>query len=628
MTRAARGIIAVTLSLGLNLGLLWGIFWIVAPRAVEDQELPNLDLGIEAIAVPQSTAQPTDPTVEPALSGQLPSSMAQGGTPPESHADAMSATGAPLTEAAPAVFAAAGARPTGVTLSQSAAPVEGGEQIAAPRTSVAPQPATSIGAPSITVTAQSAPSWTTAAPSARVPAPQIVPAAQARPPIDRIGSVPLSPAAATEATTILNQPVQQSLPALAPAPAATAALLSLTITPSTSHHDNAVQAQADTTPALLGITPLSPVFRITIPRQTAPRGKATTTQVAPSAPQPILGRPAQPATSPGLIQSPRSPTATRSVPPKAPRLSLVTYTPRPGAAVTAQTNPAANPQPSTAPARQSQLKAPPVRVALSWSGTADMRLDAQSLGALEAFLTPETPQTEATRDRIERLLTELPCARLQTQFDPESGALELIGHVPEAGLTASVTTALAAQIGNAIPVRDATQILPAPPCRALAALDAMALPQSDEHNTNPAVIGVATFATVYDFAEGDPLVLALTAPTYPSYLYVDYYDADGQVIHLQPNDRVPLRAIAPDAPALVGASHDGWPALNLTIAPPFGQDMAVALAVSAPLFDAPRPLLEPADQYLKDLHQRIETLSQTNEFRGEWAYFLISTHPR
>ena len=67
---------------------------------------------------------------------------------------------------------------------------------------------------------------------------------------------------------------------------------------------------------------------------------------------------------------------------------------------------------------------------------------------------------------------------------------------------------------------------------------------------------------------------------------------------------------------------------QITVGPPYGQEIAVAFAASAPLFDGLRPLSEPAAPYLTDLKSRVaEARARDPDFKGEWVYFMVVTHP-
>jgi hypothetical protein len=287
-----------------------------------------------------------------------------------------------------------------------------------------------------------------------------------------------------------------------------------------------------------------------------------------------------------------------------------------------ETRQAASAAPDSLRAAAAEAGGPVIGAALEWSGAGDEPLDPASLEALPAFL-PEAARGaagEQVRDGIAALMQSVPCARVRTVFDPDSGALELRGHVPDEQARAPLAAALQARVGESLPVRDALRLLPRPQCDVLAGLGDVGLPQSEEQFTDPQVVGESGWVREYAFEAGDRLTIDLEAPDYPSYVYVDYYDGDGNVLHLVPNDTRPLERIEPGALFSVGR-EDGF---ELRIAPPFGQDIAVALAVERPLYEGLRPTVEPAGGYLDFLAQR---LAELEGIRGEWAYIFVATGP-
>jgi len=280
--------------------------------------------------------------------------------------------------------------------------------------------------------------------------------------------------------------------------------------------------------------------------------------------------------------------------------------------------------------------APPAERAtadLAWSGGGAENIDPVSLAAIQSFMQPgDVAASDASlgnvRDGIEAVLASVPCARLQTRFVPETGELELRGHVPEEGLRAPVQSALQALMGTAIPVNEELLILPRPQCEALAGIVAVGLPQSNAQLTNPRLVGEDFHVREYSYAEGQRLMLELTSPEYDSYVYVDYFDAAGVVFHLQPNEIVPLMRQAASTQATVGMERDDIPSLHIRIGPPFGQEIAVAFASSVPLYEDPRPIQEPAAPYLEFLRDRVaEARVTAPDFKGEWVYFFIATGP-
>lgn len=287
--------------------------------------------------------------------------------------------------------------------------------------------------------------------------------------------------------------------------------------------------------------------------------------------------------------------------------------------------------PSATPIVQAVPNVTRAKAALAFDADSDGPVDPVSLAAFQSFTAPEDAGTQATdlRDGIEGLLAQVPCARMQVQFQPATNTLQVVGHIPEDGLRAPVLAALQAQMGSNITVADNLLILPRPQCGALGGIAGVGLPQSTDQITNPLLVGDDTHAREFRYVEGQQLVLDLTAPDYDAYVYVDYFDAQGQVIHLSPNDSTPLTRSKAKSAFRVGAASPGDPGLYITIGPPYGQEIAVAFAASKPLYDDARPLVEPAAPYLVWMKEQVARARRDDPgFKGEWVYFFVATSAR
>lgn len=288
--------------------------------------------------------------------------------------------------------------------------------------------------------------------------------------------------------------------------------------------------------------------------------------------------------------------------------------------------------PSGAAAPQATLPQQRGSASLAWSGDGD-DVDPVSLAAIQSFMQPgdlknAADNAGAVRDGVGDLLASVPCSRIQAAFIPETGKLELRGHVPEDGLRGPILAALKKQMGPDIPVTDNLLILPRPQCGALSGIAAVGLPQSTDQLTDARVVGEDAQVREYRYSEGQRLSFKLNAADYDAFIYVDYFDAQAQVIHLVPNGTVPLEKVAAKTAYSVGEDRDGKPSLDITIGPPFGQEIAVAFASSVPLYDGLRPMVEPADAYLAWLKERVaEARAENPDFKGEWVYFFITTRP-
>ncbi|WP_027260182.1 DUF4384 domain-containing protein [Leisingera aquimarina] len=317
-------------------------------------------------------------------------------------------------------------------------------------------------------------------------------------------------------------------------------------------------------------------------------------------------------------------------------------TAQPDTAALLQTTPASQPSPEAQPVSTpltdtvppsrrtpAAIPDPPrIKAALAFQGGSG-DIDPVSLAAFQSFMQPGDAVAEGDplRDGVSGILAAVPCSRLQVAFVPETTTLEVRGHLPENGLRSPVLTALQAQMGADITVSDQMRLLPRPQCGALAGIANVGLPQSTDQITNPLLVGEDAHARVLDYSGGERLFFDLTAPDYPAYVYVDYFDAGGAVLHLSPNELVPLAETPPQSALRVGAKQAGDPGLQITVGPPYGQEIAVAFAASHPLYEGTRPISEPAVPYLEYLRTQVAVARGRHpDFKGEWVYFLITTH--
>lgn len=259
---------------------------------------------------------------------------------------------------------------------------------------------------------------------------------------------------------------------------------------------------------------------------------------------------------------------------------------------------------------------------LDWSPAGVGELDAATMVAVEAFLVPSG--AAEVRDGIRTAMAAVDCARLRTEFDPVTGRVHLLGHVPADDVRATAISAVRSQLGSVLPVDDGLRVLPRPQCDVLGQIEASSLPQSEEQHKDAAMIGAQGFAREYAFTQGEFLRIDLTAPDYDAYVYVDYFDGEGQVLHLGAIGGIPRLRSAGEVFSVPG-EQDGEPPVKFEIAPPFGQDIVLTIAVNAPLYNSPRPLVETAQTYLGFLQERMRLLRSEPGFKGEWAYLFVAT---
>jgi hypothetical protein len=99
-----------------------------------------------------------------------------------------------------------------------------------------------------------------------------------------------------------------------------------------------------------------------------------------------------------------------------------------------------------------------------------------------------------------------------------------------------------------------------------------------------------------EYRKGEPLIIEVTTPPTPSYLYLVYVQASGGVVYLvQPRGAAPTPQ--PQARTIVlGDGSAGGP--RFTIDGPYGDEMILAIASQSPLFDEGRPSPETERDFL------------------------------
>jgi tRNA A-37 threonylcarbamoyl transferase component Bud32 len=159
-----------------------------------------------------------------------------------------------------------------------------------------------------------------------------------------------------------------------------------------------------------------------------------------------------------------------------------------------------------------------------------------------------------------------------------------------------------------------------PHCRALDLLNRLTLPSPRRMVRLEAPLfascpGGGCYAGLADYrlAGGEKLVLGVKAPDFASHLTVDYLMADGNVFHLWPtagSQAQPVAAREPGSELWLGDIRAGPAAEAYPIGAPFGRELILVVASSAPLFPEPRPTSEPVPAYLAALESALARAGQ------------------
>ncbi|NBC33735.1 MAG: DUF4384 domain-containing protein [Alphaproteobacteria bacterium] len=235
--------------------------------------------------------------------------------------------------------------------------------------------------------------------------------------------------------------------------------------------------------------------------------------------------------------------------------------------------------------------------------------------------TAEGPENEV----LALLLEGFDCARVSASQGAE-GRVQLSGFVASAADLRALETSVAS-LEAVQSVASTVAVRPWPFCAALSVL-------VDFGPHGGGMGGATAGGAVPDYApptiefadgagplvEGQPLVFTVTAsPDFDGYLYVDYIDAEGGVIHMLPEPLHPDNIVYSGEPVQIGLDPVGagindriW-----RVTPPLGTRMILALSSPVPLFADFRPVEEDAADYLPELR---ETLTTTRNLGGALAY--------
>jgi serine/threonine protein kinase len=123
--------------------------------------------------------------------------------------------------------------------------------------------------------------------------------------------------------------------------------------------------------------------------------------------------------------------------------------------------------------------------------------------------------------------------------------------------------------------------------------------------------------------EGEKLMLDVNTPGHVSYVNVDYYSFDGNVVHLVPSPRARANQAPPNYSATIGGLT------NWIVSKPFGTDLIVLLATPVPLFDPLRPVSENTPAYLTEVGKRLASIAEKEGREKITVDFLqVTTRPR
>jgi hypothetical protein len=200
---------------------------------------------------------------------------------------------------------------------------------------------------------------------------------------------------------------------------------------------------------------------------------------------------------------------------------------------------------------------------------------------------------------IDRVLSGLQCSLLDAAVQGDTLVIE--GHSGNLqALAASLEPLAQAAGGRAVSASEVREMDPLY-CPALDALR----PLVEANRGRNLSLAVSTARMGDGFHEGDDLLLTIKAPARNSYVYVDYFSLDGNVVHMLPSAVSRDNRLAASAQTVLG---NGGPGGSWTIGEPFGTELISVISTPKPLFSKIRQEVEPAERYVADLQKSLARL--------------------
>jgi serine/threonine-protein kinase len=319
--------------------------------------------------------------------------------------------------------------------------------------------------------------------------------------------------------------------------------------------------------------------------------------LTPSSPPPVASAP-PPSSAAAMPAAPAPPPATVEAPPSSPPAT-------PAGVPKAAEPPSPPPKTAETPAppktAETPPPAPPPKVAESPASPSPPKATESPPPAAprqQQAVVPLVP--EALRKGVAAALAAAPCTAAGGTLAPSPQVIAIDGLIgggqPEAALHQVLT--------NAAPGVVVDWRLSAIDPAFCGVLDALR-PIRAAFGATGAVLAATLAGTERRtwLVKGDPIAFIVTMPDFPTLLAIDDFSRDGSVYHLR---QMPMDGGRPYAPRSLGKFDRGEDNNLWTVDAPYGTDLVLFVAASAPLFAAPRPANDSAAAYLSALQAAIE----------------------
>jgi len=126
------------------------------------------------------------------------------------------------------------------------------------------------------------------------------------------------------------------------------------------------------------------------------------------------------------------------------------------------------------------------------------------------------------------------------------------------------------------------------------------------------------------YFEGDLFAFEIETRERASYVYIDYFQLDGNVVHILPSPALEENFIRKGATLAIGTPNSG---VTYDVLPPFGRELLVVIATPGQLFDEPRQEFEDGHGYLDAIVSRLARATAAGQTPTVFFRF-VDTYPR
>jgi hypothetical protein len=224
-----------------------------------------------------------------------------------------------------------------------------------------------------------------------------------------------------------------------------------------------------------------------------------------------------------------------------------------------------------------------------------------------------------TLGQIRPMLQEVSCAFLDASLT--GGDITLTGYARRRADVEDVAGRLKAMPGVTQVSSKVEAVLLDPHCTPLATAEPLV------RINRAGARGLSMRPTKSVFVGGDKLRININAPTANSYVYVDYFDHDGGVLHMLPRPGATNNFLPGKSGLRLG---DGGVSGDWTIGEPYGKDLLVVWSLPEAMFTGTRPEYEErSEEYLQLVRGSIDRIASRHGKGTVLAEFaLILTKPQ